>query len=632
MLSYLAALALAISSLFVGASHVGAQGISQLQQWKTGGSGTYIQPSSSTVGLLVPGLATSTTGCLSVRSNGWISASGSACGAGSGGSSIGEAWTIQGNGYLAPTTTKGIIVAASSTIGAGGAATGLTVNGGATTTKPFTLYNPAGAAPIVTLANTASNLLEIVVPSVSSVPVFNIEGGQTVVAPTLRTGFLTIRDAFSGFDATFDTGLLSSSQNYIFPQSGGTFCISGINCPATTTANTWSAFNKFTYGIFATLASSTNATTTNLHITGLATPAGAVLAVDPNGKVIATTTAPGGVTSVSGTFPVQSTGGNTPAISLAFGTTTKNDWNAHNTFTSLFATNATTTNATTTSLYFTGLTSGGLAVDSTGRVYKAATTTAGTGLTYDGTAFNVTLGTSIDLTSEVTGDLPFSSLAQVSANSVLGNNSSATADAASISTTTLYGPVQNGKVLTGLGGLLQYVATTTFSAPFVYSAGNVTCTSASAGVTGCLTGTDWSTFNNKQTTISATYPITLTGAAVLRMVRRPKTSGTPTTTSPRCLLQVHRVPTPLPRTCISQALQQQQERSLQLIPMERSSRPLPQAEAVSPSVNLGKSPQPTRSLQPRLRWEFWSPPHQLSAMEHRLVVSPSLAALQPLAQ
>ena len=44
--------------------------------------------------------------------------------------------------------------------------------------------------------------------------------------------------------------------------------------------------------------------------------------------------------------------------------------------------------------------------------------------------------------------------------------------------------------------------------------GSFGCTSASAGVTGCLTGTDWSTFNSKQATISATYPIILTGATL----------------------------------------------------------------------------------------------------------------------
>lgn len=43
-------------------------------------------------------------------------------------------WSVQGNGYLAPTTTRGIIVNASSTIGNGTQAGGLTINGGATTT------------------------------------------------------------------------------------------------------------------------------------------------------------------------------------------------------------------------------------------------------------------------------------------------------------------------------------------------------------------------------------------------------------------------------------------------------------------------------------------------------------------
>lgn len=56
-------------------------------------------------------------------------------------------------------------------------------------------------------------------------------------------------------------------------------------------------------------------------------------------------------------------------------------------------TNSTTTNATTTgSVYLTGLTGSGgeLGIDGNNRVYKAATTTAGTGLSYSAGAFNVT--------------------------------------------------------------------------------------------------------------------------------------------------------------------------------------------------------------------------------------------------
>lgn len=105
-------------------------------------TGNYWRPQSldltpiiSGMGLLVPGLASSTTGCLSVASNGYISANGSACGSG-GGSSFGKSWEEFGNGaWLAPTTTIGIIVNASSTIGNGTATGGLTVSGTATTSN-----------------------------------------------------------------------------------------------------------------------------------------------------------------------------------------------------------------------------------------------------------------------------------------------------------------------------------------------------------------------------------------------------------------------------------------------------------------------------------------------------------------
>lgn len=94
-------------------------------------------------------------------------------------------------------------------------------------------------------------------------------------------------------------------------------------------------------------------------------------------------------TTYTATYPITLTAS---AFGLAFGTTTQNFWNAYNSFTSLSATNASSTNATTTgSLYLSGLTGSGgeLGLDANNRVYKAATTTAGTGLTYNGTSFNV---------------------------------------------------------------------------------------------------------------------------------------------------------------------------------------------------------------------------------------------------
>lgn len=97
-------------------------------------SGNSTTTNATTTQLAITGI-TGSTQCLQVNSNGTVSGTGSACGAGGGGSSFGQAWELFGSGtYLAPTTTKGMIVNASSTIGNGTDAGGLTTNGGATTT------------------------------------------------------------------------------------------------------------------------------------------------------------------------------------------------------------------------------------------------------------------------------------------------------------------------------------------------------------------------------------------------------------------------------------------------------------------------------------------------------------------
>lgn len=90
--------------------------------WLIAGTGNhFLKPVTNQLGLQVPGLATSSTGCLSVNSTGWISANGSACGSG-GGSSFGKTWEIIAAGYLAPTSTitallnNGFVSQASSTV------------------------------------------------------------------------------------------------------------------------------------------------------------------------------------------------------------------------------------------------------------------------------------------------------------------------------------------------------------------------------------------------------------------------------------------------------------------------------------------------------------------------------------
>ena len=137
-------------------------------------------------------------------------------------------------------------------------------------------------------------------------------------------------------------------------------------------------------------------------------------------------------------YPLQNI---TNTVSLAFATTTANTWGAHNIFFSLFSTNASTTNATTTNLYLTGLTSSGLGVDANGKVYAAATSTLST----------------------ISGALPLSSIAQIGANSVLVNNTSALGNVTSIGTSTFFGTGTGGQVLSWNSGVPQWVATTTLT-------------------------------------------------------------------------------------------------------------------------------------------------------------------------
>src|SRR3990167_3468691 len=70
-----------------------------------------------------------------------------------------------------------------------------------------------------------------------------------------------------------------------------------------------------------------------------------------------------------------------------------------------------------------------------------------------------------------------------------------------------------GTLSGGLGantGVVYAAATTTFtgSTGLTYANGNVTCDVATGSVPGCLSAANWTTFNNKQGSIAATYPIT----------------------------------------------------------------------------------------------------------------------------
>lgn len=138
------------------------------------------------------------------------------------------------------------------------------------------------------------------------------------------------------------TNLINSTSSPFFP----TFSF-GL---ATGTSATTTSF-------FSILGTFTNLFGTNISGFGLASCSG-TSALTYSGTTFGCAVQPQGtVTSVSGTYPVLSTGGATPIISLAFGTTTDNIWGGQNTFLSsttlqnFTAVNSTTTNATTTTSY-----------------------------------------------------------------------------------------------------------------------------------------------------------------------------------------------------------------------------------------------------------------------------------------
>jgi fibronectin-binding autotransporter adhesin len=128
-------------------------------------------------------------------------------------------------------------------------------------------------------------------------------------------------------------------------------------------------------------------------------------------------------------------------LTLAFGTTTSNFWDAYNNFSSLFATNASTTNATTTNLHIINLTTGGLAVDGNGRVYSAATSTLST----------------------ISGTLALTQIASIANGTFLANGSGATAAPTAIATSSIFGTGTGGQVLAWSNGVPQWIASTTYA-------------------------------------------------------------------------------------------------------------------------------------------------------------------------
>src|SRR5581483_271766 len=90
------------------------------------------------------------------------------------------------NGYLTPTTTLGVIVNASSTIGNGTQTDGLTINGGATTTGSMFISGGFGVGVVNTSGGSIQTSNGLTVGTSATIP--TIQGGSgSASVPTLKS-------------------------------------------------------------------------------------------------------------------------------------------------------------------------------------------------------------------------------------------------------------------------------------------------------------------------------------------------------------------------------------------------------------------------------------------------------------
>lgn len=196
----------------------------------------------------------------------------------------------------------------------------------------------------------------------------------------------------------------------------------------------------------------------------------------------------------------------------------------------LVTTNSTTTNATSTNEYVSGQfrngSGTGLALETSG-VFSAY---GGSNPCSNQVALSLSASGVIGCTSVTNAMLSNSTLTVTAGGGLLGGGSVAlgssitlTAQVGTSSVPNVGGlaywtgagtPSTLGTVATGTVSAGSSAITVTAGRSVVGGALSIDCATAGAGQNGCLSSTDWSTFNSKQATIGVTWPITLSGATV----------------------------------------------------------------------------------------------------------------------
>ncbi len=198
--------------------------------------------------------------------------------------------TISGSGTLSLDQTFGAVWTAASTTFVNGVTFGRSTTTQATTTN-FSTTNAS-----------TTNLF------VSSA------GGTAGCATFSSTGLISNTGTVCGSGAGSDpfthpvAGTSASTSNFIFTNSSSTFT-GNLNITGNSTTT-----NATTTNSFATMASSTNLFGANINGFGLTTCSGTSALTWTGGLFTCTAQPQGTVTSVTGTWPITSSGGNTPNI------------------------------------------------------------------------------------------------------------------------------------------------------------------------------------------------------------------------------------------------------------------------------------------------------------------------------
>lgn len=296
---------------------------------------------------------------------------------------------------------------------------------GACTFVAGILYSPGGTLPLTTAATSSLFTFPWTISQggtgqTSQTAAFNAlapnptragdliywNGSNWINLAGNNSGTQVLQETSSGVPSWVSAGGTGTVTSVTASTPNSTLTLGGTN-PITTTGtisfdlnlshpNYWTALQNFTNASTSQLTA-----TSSVWLTSLATSAGTFLAVDPNGKVIATTTPTGAVTSVSnsdGTLTISPTSG---AVIASLALTHPNTWTGLQSFN-----NATSTLFSSGTSWFTSNTGVVLSTDANGKLqnttissplqFSGATLSCPTCSTTTGTVTSITAGNGLN--------------------------------------------------------------------------------------------------------------------------------------------------------------------------------------------------------------------------------------------